>query len=193
MGSVGNSMRKRRAISSGDHHSSSQAVTWAASRGQASLGRFGRRARSRARSWARHARYPARPPLEAISRLTVEVARPRRDAIAPNVSPRCTPRLISSRSPTLRRPSAGSHADLAHRPTVAAQDQPRRLMRTRHLPRDLPQRQALRRQPAHHPPLLHRQPHPRHPSASSDHGPHRGLPRDLVTGRVRRPGWPVGC
>ena len=52
---------------------------------------------AQARSCARHARYPARPPLAATSRLTVEDARPRRDAMALNVSPRCTPRLISSR------------------------------------------------------------------------------------------------
>ncbi len=73
-------------------------------------GPFGRRARSRARWWARHARYPPRPPLLATSRLTVEVTRPRREAMAVKLSPRWSPRLISSRSARLRRPPAGSQA-----------------------------------------------------------------------------------
>ena len=171
----------------GDHHSSSQAVTWAASRGHTSFGSFGRRARSLARSWARHARYPARPPLAATSRLTVDVARPNRDAIALKVSPRCTPRLISSRSATLRRPSAGSHADLAHRPPLPPQYQPRRLMRTRHLPRHLSQRQALSREPAHHPPLLHRQAHPRHPQPPGSPTTQSSAHRDVAGPPVNPP------
>jgi hypothetical protein len=49
MGSPGNSIRNRREICCGDHHSASQVVTWAASCGQASFGVLGRRAWARAR------------------------------------------------------------------------------------------------------------------------------------------------
>lgn len=56
--------------------------------------------------------------------------------------------------------SSCSRSAGTRRIAVAAKDQPRCLMRTRHLPRDLSQRQALRREPANHPPLLHRQPRP---------------------------------
>ena len=49
-------MRKRREISSGDHHSSSHSVTWPESFGWASFGVLGRLAQEAARSWARQAR-----------------------------------------------------------------------------------------------------------------------------------------
>ena len=72
----------------------------------ASLHGWGRRARRHAARSARWARYPSRPPLRASSRLTVEGARPNRDAITRSDSPAATPLEISSRSVSERWRSA---------------------------------------------------------------------------------------
>ena len=56
IGSSGNCIRKHAEISSGDHHSSSQVVTYWANGRCASFGLFGRLALSAARRCARHAR-----------------------------------------------------------------------------------------------------------------------------------------
>ncbi len=53
IGSSRNSRRKRLEISSGDHSSSSQVLTWATKGGWHSFGVFGRRAHSLARVWPR--------------------------------------------------------------------------------------------------------------------------------------------
>ena len=108
MGSPGNSIRNRAEICAGDHHSPSQPPTRVASGAWASLGVLGRLARSRARWWARQARYWARPPLAATSRDTVEVAFPSRAAITVKDCPACTPRVISSRSASVSRPGPGT-------------------------------------------------------------------------------------
>ena len=65
---------------------------------------LGRRARSDARSSARVARYPRRPPLPATSRLIVEPARPRSRPSCLKECPSTRPREISSRSLRLRDP-----------------------------------------------------------------------------------------
>src|SRR5215216_2144747 len=59
---------------------------------------FGRRALSQVRSSASKARYLTHPPLRPTSRLTLEAARPKRAAMAPNESPAASPLEISSRS-----------------------------------------------------------------------------------------------
>ena len=83
----------------GDHCSRSFSATRRAkTRFWASLQRFGRSARSQAAASASLARYPSRPPLRQISRLTVLGARLRERAIARAESPAMVPREISSRS-----------------------------------------------------------------------------------------------
>ena len=72
---------------------------------------LGRRARSRARRCARHARYVLTPAVaRATSRETVETCLPIPAAIAVNVSPRCNPIVISSRSANVNRPGPGHHS-----------------------------------------------------------------------------------
>ena len=108
IGSCANSIRNRREICTGDHQSVSQQLTWAASCGLASLQALGRRACSRARRCARHARYPPRPPFAATSRETVETALPSRLAMTANESPACRPNVISSRSASVSLPGPGT-------------------------------------------------------------------------------------
>jgi len=139
MGSPGNWICNRAEICTGDHQSASQLVTWAASGAWASFGVLGRRACSRARWCARHARYWARPPLAATSRDTVEVALPSRAAITVNDWPACRPRVISFRSASVSHPGSGTHPPRANRPPRAvAHDQRDALMRAAHLRADLP-------------------------------------------------------
>jgi hypothetical protein len=87
------------AICSGDQFRSSLAATacrnWSCT---ANLHGFGRRARSQARLSEAAARYGPEPPLRAISRPTVDGARPRLQAIRRNECPCTNPREISSRS-----------------------------------------------------------------------------------------------
>lgn len=63
---------------------------------------FGRRALAQARSSAIFARYFLAPPLRAISRLTVDGARPIARAMTRSDEPAAKPREISSRSSQLK-------------------------------------------------------------------------------------------
>ena len=96
---IGASLASTPAICSGHQSSASLSATYARSTGsRASKHAFGRRARRHARSSASMARYLRRPRLRAISRLTVDGARPSARAICRNESPRARPREMSSRS-----------------------------------------------------------------------------------------------
>ena len=85
----------------------------------ASLQGFGRRAWSHARSSARAARYPWRPPWRRISRLMVDGARRSRSAIVGN-EPLARPREITSRSVIESARGAASHR--RHVPAVGCDD-----------------------------------------------------------------------
>src|ERR1019366_7277349 len=105
--SSGNSLRSRRAISSGDHNDSSPLVTLSHKGPLSSFEGFGRKVHVRALTWAGHIRYPSRPPFALTSLVTEDVDRLRSLAIWLIASPRWRPSRISSRSPAVRFPSRG--------------------------------------------------------------------------------------
>ena len=126
-------------ICTGDHQSVSQQLTWAASCGLASLQTLGRRACSRARRCARHARYRPRPPFAATSRETVETALPSRLAMTANESPACRPNVISSRSASVSLPGPGTQPSCGTGlPRRQPHNQCHALMRAADLRADLP-------------------------------------------------------
>ena len=109
-GRSANSAASRRLTCSGDHLFSSRSCTQPRSSSfPASLAVFGRRARTSARYCAAVARYNPVPELfRAISRLTVDAARPSSRAICRTPFRAATPTAISSRSATGRyRPGTG--------------------------------------------------------------------------------------
>ncbi len=90
------------AICSGDQFRRSLADTVRAKAGrQASLQRFGRKARSHAARSEPVARYRSAPPLRRTSRLIVDGDRPSNRAIPRSEQRVLSPREISSRSPRL--------------------------------------------------------------------------------------------